>query len=98
MQPIAECAANLGLVGEAVEARKLTERLEHPPAGIWLDPVPMGDAYAGIGDADRALQWYQRGLEERSPNMVYMAADSAADAVRRDPRFQAILDQMNFPR
>ncbi len=57
----------------------------------------MGDAYAGVGDVDRAIEWYERGLGERSPNMIYLKVDSAADTVRSDPRFQALLQQMNFP-
>jgi eukaryotic-like serine/threonine-protein kinase len=97
MQPIGACAANLGTVGRTIEARRLLQRLEHPPAGIWLDPVPMGAAYAGVGDTNRAAEWYQRGLEERSPNMIYMKVDPAADPVRSDPRFQALLREMNFP-
>jgi hypothetical protein len=39
----------------------------------------------------------RRGLDERSPNMIYMAVDSAADSVRADPRFQVLLREMNFP-
>jgi hypothetical protein len=65
--------------------------------GEAQDPVPMGDAYAGLGDVTRAVEWYQRGLEERSPNMIYMKVDALADSVRRDPRFQAVIRQMNFP-
>jgi tetratricopeptide (TPR) repeat protein len=97
MQPIAECVSALGMVGQSAEARRLLQRLEHPPSGTWLDPVPMGDAYAGLGDVTRAVEWYQRGLEERSPNMIYLKTHSAADAVRRDARFQALYRQMNFP-
>jgi hypothetical protein len=97
MQPVAECAANLGFVGQTTEARRLLQRLEHPPLGIWLDPVPMGNAYLGVGDIDRAAQWYQRGLDERSPNMIYMKSYHALDAVRGDPRFQVLIRAMNFP-
>ena len=97
MQAIAECVAELGIVGRTTEARRLLERLEHPPAGIWLDPVPMGDAFAGLGDINREVEWYKRGLEERSPNMIYLKVNPWADAARRDPRFQALLRQMNFP-
>jgi TolB-like protein len=97
MQAIAECVGELGIVGETARARQLLQRLEHPPSGVWLDPVPMGDAYAGLGDVTGALEWYQRGLEERSPNMIYMKTDSLADSIRHDPRFQALYRQMNFP-
>ena len=28
----------------------------------------MGVAYGGLGDIDRAVAWYQKGMEERAPN------------------------------
>jgi serine/threonine-protein kinase len=97
MQFIGECAGNLGLVGRTAEARRLLQRLEHPPRGVWLDPLSMGDAYAGVGDADRAVEWYQRGLDQRSPTMIYLNVHHAADRIRSDARFQTVLRQMNFP-
>jgi serine/threonine-protein kinase len=97
MQPIAACVGELGRVGRTAEARRLLEKLEHPPADIWLDPVPMGEAFAGLGDVNRAVEWYRRGLEERSPNMIYLKVSPFADPVRGDPRFQELLRQMNFP-
>jgi hypothetical protein len=57
----------------------------------------MGAAYGGLGDIDRAIAWYQKGMEERAPNMVYLKVSVMMDAVRGDPRFQALLRQMNFP-
>jgi eukaryotic-like serine/threonine-protein kinase len=98
MQPVAVCAANLGTVGKTAEARKFVAQLQHPPSTVWLDPEPMGDAYAGIGDEANALAWYRRGLEERSPNMVYLKANFVPDRLRESPRFQEILSQMDFPR
>jgi TolB-like protein len=98
LQPLAGCAASLGSVGEVAEARKILARLEHPPSGIWIDPAPMGDAYAGTGDVKRSVDWYQRGIEERSPNMIYLRATWLPDGFRQDPRFQHLLGQMNFPR
>jgi hypothetical protein len=57
----------------------------------------MGSAYGGLGNIDRAVAWYKKGLEERAPNMTYMRVNVTWDAVRADPRFQALLRQMNFP-
>jgi TolB-like protein len=98
MQPIAICAANLGTVGKTAEARQFVAQLQHPPSTVWLDPEPMGDAYAGIGDEADALAWYRRALEERSPNMVYLKANFVPDRLRESPRFEEILSQMDFPR
>ena len=40
---------------------------------------------------------YQKGMEERAPNMLYMKVGAPWDTARGDPRFQALLRQMNFP-
>jgi hypothetical protein len=85
------------VVGQTDEARRLLQLLEHPPPGIWLDPTIMGNAYGGLGDLDRAIAWYEKGMEERAPNMIYMKGSPTFDAARGDPRFRALLRQMNFP-
>jgi len=98
MQSLATCVWALGSVGEIEKARRLLQVVEHPPSGLWLDPVMMAAAYTGLGDTDRAIGWYQKGFEERAPNMVYMKVGPGAwDSLRNDPRFQTILRQMNFP-
>jgi len=95
---IGVCAWALGVVGETVEARRLLERLQHAPAGVWLDPALMGQVHAAVGDIDRAIEWYQKGIDERSIKMIYMKVGPSWDSARGDPRFQALLRQMNFPR
>jgi hypothetical protein len=57
----------------------------------------MGGAYVGVGDIDRAMTWYQRGFDERAPNMLYMKVAPQSDGARGDPRFQALLQRMRFP-
>ena len=97
MHLIGQCVWAQGVVRQTDQARRLLQRLEHPPDGIWLDPAVMAQAYAGLGDLDRAIEWSQKGIAERSPNMIYMKAGAHYDPVRGDPRFQALLRQMNFP-
>jgi hypothetical protein len=57
----------------------------------------MAEAYAGIGDVDTAARWLQRGLDERSPNMIYLKVGSTFDRIRGDARVQAVIRAMNFP-
>jgi hypothetical protein len=57
----------------------------------------MGEVYRLDWQNDRAIEWCRRGIDERSPNMLYMKVGRPWDALRGDPRFQAILRQMNFP-
>jgi TolB-like protein len=97
MQSIGTCVWSLSMIGQTDQARRLLQPLEHPPPGIWLDPTIMGSAYGAVGDIDRAIAWYQKGMEERAPNMIYMKVSPTWDAARADPRFHALLRQMNFP-
>jgi hypothetical protein len=57
----------------------------------------MAEAYAGIGDVGKAAGWLQRGLDERSPNMIYLKVSSTLDPIRGDARAQAVIRTMNFP-
>jgi len=97
MQVLANCAWSYGVAGDTDEARRLLRIVEHPPAGEWLDPAVMSNAYGAVGDVDRAIEWCRKGLEERAPNMVYMKVGPAWDPIRADPRFQTMFREMNFP-
>ena len=61
-----DCAWAHGVVGETERGSASLERLQHAPAGVWLDPALMGQVYAAVGDIDRAIEWYQKGIDERS--------------------------------
>ena len=98
MQALAVCAWALGSVGQHGEARRLLRIVERPPGGLWLDPAFMGNAYIGLGDTDEAVRWYQKGFEERAPNMVYLHVSPGPwDSAKTDPRIQTLLRRMNFP-
>jgi len=50
-----------------------------------------------VGEKDRALGWVERAYEERVPELVYMKTYPGWDALRSEPRFQALVRRMNFP-
>jgi TolB-like protein len=97
MQALGTCVWALGVVGQTAEANRLLLALEKPPPGVWLDPSIMAVAYGGLGDIDRAVAWAEKGIQARAPNMIYMKVGATWDAMRSDPRFQALLRRMNFP-
>ena len=43
------------------------------------------------------FQQLDEGLRHHSPNMIFLRTAPVYDPIREDPRFQAILDQMDFP-
>ncbi len=53
--------------------------------------------YVCAGERERALEWLERGFEERDIVMVYLTVDPIWNSVRDDPRFQDLLRRMNLP-
>jgi tetratricopeptide (TPR) repeat protein len=47
--------------------------------------------YARAGDAERVIQWLEKGFEEHDNNMPYIGSDPVFDLVHDDPRFQDLV-------
>lgn len=56
-----------------------------------------GEIYAQLGDRDCALAALERAWEIRDGGLLGIRNDPALDPLRGDPRFEAIVNRMNFP-
>ncbi len=54
--------------------------------------------YIQLGNKERALYWLEKAYESHTRDMIYIKVEPLYDPVRSDPRFQKIVEQMNFPR
>jgi len=52
----------------------------------------------GLGDKERALQLLEQGYREHDVWMKELRAWPWFDELRDDPRYQALIEKMNFPR
>ncbi len=59
-------------------------------------PSEISRLYMAAGDRDRALEWLEKGYEERDPNMPYLGLPDL-DGLRSDPRFRDLLRRMKLP-
>jgi TolB-like protein/tetratricopeptide (TPR) repeat protein len=85
------------LAGREQEARAvLDDLLERERAG-FIAPTAIANVHVGLGDADQAMFWLERGFEVRDGDMALLASWPAFDPLRGDPRFQDLLDRMGFP-
>jgi predicted Zn-dependent protease len=75
-------------------ARVIVDSLERTPeAGLTLPPSAMARAQMALGNRDRAIDWLERALRERSNAIAYLQVEPAYDPLRGDPRFvQLLLD------
>jgi tetratricopeptide (TPR) repeat protein len=59
--------------------------------------LEVAATYASAGEKDPALEWLERGFEERDPNLPNVGVMLSFDGFHNDPRFQDLLRRMNFP-
>ena len=87
-------AYHYALAGRADEARAM---LASPDVEAW--PLPeTGLVYAALGEIDRAYDYMYRALAEQPHSLYYLAADPAADPLRADPRWSALMEQLRTGR
>jgi TolB-like protein len=86
--------AKLGYTG-ALHAAADAEMAKH-----GSEPGTAFDAasnYVMTGDSARALDCLEQAYGQRDPNMPYVSCFPLYDPLRAEPRFQALLRQMNLP-
>ena len=63
-----------------------------------MDPVTFAGVHGALGEMDEALRWYEKALEDRTPNMVYASGASRMyPELTGNPRYEAIVRRMGFP-
>lgn len=87
----------LGVTGAHEEGRKILAEMQALAHSRYVPPDYIAMVYEGLGDRDRALEWYQKAVEERSVNL-WVLPDQRLDAIRSDPRFQNLMRRMGLLR
>jgi serine/threonine-protein kinase len=91
----AHLAYAYAVTGRKVEARAILQHLieanrEHPPV------VDLALGFSGLGDADEAFRWLERGFDEHAPFMDHIMVASGFEPLRSDPRFTRLLARMGL--
>ncbi len=60
-------------------------------------PNRIATAYLRAGQYDKAIDWLEKGLAAREPNMPYINTGPQYDPVRSMPRFKALVRRMQLP-
>ena len=95
--PLANLASVYGLAGRKPEAVKLIDELKERSREHYVSNAVFVEAYIGLGEKDEAMARLQRAFEEHDQWMVDIKSYLGWDALRSDPRFQALVRRMNFP-
>jgi TolB-like protein len=69
---------------------ELNRRYNDPSKSEYVSATTMAFVYSALGDKDKAIEWLEKGYEERSFQMQFLKVDPRWDSLRDDPRFQEI--------
>jgi len=94
------CIANLARAyaasGKRGEAEKLLSDLKKRSSPGYSDASEIAAIYASLGDKNQALNWLEKGYEERfNPGVLLRPG---FDPLRSDPRFEDLVRRIGLPR
>jgi tetratricopeptide (TPR) repeat protein len=83
--------------GRRDKALELLEKLEDRATRERVSPTVMAYVHASLGNLDQAFEWLETAYAERDYELVKLKMGVQFDPLRSDPRFQDLLQRMNFP-
>jgi tetratricopeptide (TPR) repeat protein len=85
----------LGVTGARAEGQKVLEEMQGLSQRRYVPPEYIAIVYEGLGKRERALQWFEKAVAERSMN-GWLLPDPRLDSIRADPRFQELMRRMGL--
>ena len=83
--------------GRSAEALRVLGELTRRREAGYVPAAAFVNAYLGLGDHERALEWLDRAFDERSTILLHLKVHPFFDPLRSDPRYAALQRRMNFP-
>lgn len=101
--PLSNIGVNLAALGKREEALDVIAQLIEMRKQQPVSACNIARIYDTLGDADKAFEWLEKGIEERDGEMPFIKMQSNLGAgkfgwrsVRRDARFQDILRRVGL--
>jgi tetratricopeptide (TPR) repeat protein len=87
----------LALEGDQEGALRELDRVQAWPGSDRINPILIATVYIALGDFDQAFRHLYRTRDQRSPVMEHLTFEFAYDPIRSDPRFIALMEELNLP-
>jgi TolB-like protein/Tfp pilus assembly protein PilF/predicted Ser/Thr protein kinase len=86
------------MAGRPAEARRLLEELAEIASRQYVPPTAPAGAYVALGEVEAALTALERGYDDQSNLLAYLASDPSLAPIRNHPRYQALLARTGLRR
>jgi serine/threonine-protein kinase len=80
--------------GQSEKAREVLADFIELSKRQYVCAYEVATSHAALGDNDEALEWFEKGIEDRADCMPYARTDPKWDYIRDEPRFQELLQQI----
>ena len=88
-----------GTCGDVTRARQKLAELQALEKKQYVDMAAFAEIHASLGELDQALDYYEKAIADRTPNMVYARFHTnVAPALATSPRYQALLARLAYPK
>ena len=82
--------------GKRDEARAALKELLKLSATKYVPPYNIALIYNALDEQDNALEWLEKGYEERDPKMTFLKVEPKWNNLRNEPRFVDLIKRMNL--
>lgn len=86
-----------GIAGQTEKANEVLDSLLERSKTKFVKPTDFSVVYTGLGEYDKALDYLELAYKTREGWLVLIQVEPLYDSLRKELRFQEILEKMNFP-
>lgn len=83
--------------GREAEARAILDSLNSFSKSKYVTSYGVALIYVGLGEKEKAYQWLDKAIEERSHWLVWLGTDPRWAALKSDPKFLKLLAEVGVP-
>ncbi len=93
---LAQLGQAYAMTGNRAKAREVLRELEERAQSVYVSPYHFAYVYTGLGDADRAMDWLERAVAERTGPVYGVKGSFLLAPLNTHPRFRALLRNMKL--